>query len=51
MNEDKQEKDKFENIAKELECDTSDEALDKAFGSIEPKTTSQPEEKSDSDKD
>ena len=37
-------KDKFENIAKELGCDESDDALDKAFGKIKPDQVSDPPE-------
>tara|TARA_R110002096_G_scaffold82336_4_gene191628 strand:+ start:1099 stop:1245 length:147 start_codon:yes stop_codon:yes gene_type:complete len=37
MTEKKNDKDKFENIAKELECDESDDALDKVIESLKVK--------------
>lgn len=38
MTREKSDKDKFENIAKEIECDESEDALDKALGSLDVKT-------------
>lgn len=37
MIEERDEKDKFENIARELGCDESDDALDRAFEALEVK--------------
>jgi len=41
---DKEDKDKFENIAKELECDESDDALDKAMDDLSVKVEKEKED-------
>lgn len=40
----KADKDEFENIAETLECDTSDEALDKVFDNLDMKAKEEKEQ-------
>jgi|GEM_PF-2704820 len=47
MNKEKENKDKFENIAKELECDESENALDKVMDKLDLETEKDEEQEAE----